>query len=70
MNMSSAIARIPSSAFTLYGASKSFIHYFSQTFSYEYEDKGVTVQGKPFCLCLVKEGSQKMRFNADRQRAP
>ena len=42
INMSSSVAG--RHMFTVYGATKAFADYFSQALSYEYEDKGVTVQ--------------------------
>ena len=42
VNMSSSVAGRP--MFTMYGAAKAFVDYFSQSLSYEYEDKGITIQ--------------------------
>ena len=44
INVSALIARVPVATFACYGASKCFIDYFSQALSYEYEDKGITIQ--------------------------
>ena len=46
INVSSCIAGMPVAFFNIHGASKSFIHNFTQTLSYEYEDKGITIQVK------------------------
>ena len=46
INVSTGISRIPIATFNIYGASKAFIDYFTQALSYEYEDKGITVQVK------------------------
>jgi len=44
INVSSIGAGIPVVNFSLHGASKTFIDYFTQALSYEYEDKGIIVQ--------------------------
>ena len=44
VNVSSAIAKLPAATLASYGASKSFVDYFSTALSYEYEDKGITIQ--------------------------
>ena len=42
VNISSAAAFAPLSA--MYGASKSFVHHFSQTLAHEYKNSGVIIQ--------------------------
>ena len=47
VNISSTTALKP--MFPIYGGSKVFIDYFSQALSYEYEDKGITIQVEVLC---------------------
>ena len=42
LNISSATALIP--LYSLYGATKVFMSYFSENLAHEYKDKGITVQ--------------------------
>ena len=42
LNISSTTALQP--MFCVYGATKAFVDYFSEAVSYEYEDKGITIQ--------------------------
>ena len=44
VNLSSASCILPISTLQIYGATKSFVDYFSQALSYEYEDKGIIIQ--------------------------
>lgn len=44
INLSSASRLVPVICASLYGSSKILVDYFSQTLSYEYEDKGIIVQ--------------------------
>jgi len=44
VNLSSASCILPICTFQTYGATKSFVDYFSQALSYEYEDKGIIIQ--------------------------
>ena len=42
LNISSAASMVP--VYSLYGATKSFMNYFSESLACEYKDKGITVQ--------------------------
>jgi len=53
VNVSSGIAMLPAATLATYGASKAFADYFSKALSYEYEDKGITIQVKFILLSAL-----------------
>ena len=44
INLSSSATVTPMATLALYGASKAFADYFSTALSYEYENRGITIQ--------------------------
>ncbi|CAK8678130.1 unnamed protein product [Clavelina lepadiformis] len=45
LNLSSFAAVKPVKNYAMYSATKKFVDYFAQALSYEYESKGITIQG-------------------------